>query len=266
MEIRCANCGQPALKGDNVCWHCGDPLPGYEEEALEEVRVKEGWGPSTSSTSIIVYAGITVAVFAALILVMIALGERPQVQVSIGTRPADEWELVTNADQSLTTHLPQEWSWFDGSLVEHSDQLRSLIAEESSFLRGTHPLGGGVDDLEFDFLAISPKRGSESTPVFMIVATSEKLNRLSYNDAAIYLDEGDFVISELIFNDNFERSHLTIVTQTELEPDGATLRCRQQFIKGEESAMLLALCAPSNLYTSQQTLFEEIWNNFQRLS
>lgn len=266
MDNRCANCGQPALTTDNICWHCGEPLPWYEEDGPEEVRVKEGWGRSAPMPSVVFYAGITVAVVIALIIVMSSLGSQPQVQVSIGTRPADDWELVTDANTSLTAHLPLAWNWYDSANVEQNDRLRNLVNDDRSFLSGTFPLGEAVDDLEVRFLAHRPRAGSGTVPTFMIVATSQKLNRLSYDDAAVFLDEGDFAISELRYIDNFQRSFLSIVTETELEVSGDRLRCRQQFIRGKHEGMLLSLCAPTNFYTAQQGTFEEIWNSFQRLS
>lgn len=266
MDSRCANCGQPALTTDNICWHCGERLPWYEEDAPEEISVKEGWGRSASASSIVLYAGITVAVVFALIIVMSSLGSQPQVQVSIGTRAPDEWELITDANRSLTAYLPQDWTWFDSANVEQGDRLRELIAEDGSFLSGTFPLGGAVDDLEVVFLALSPTMDSSTLPTFMVVAKSEKLNRLSYGDASVYLDEGDFSISEMRYIDNFERSYLSIVTEPEVESAGDQLRCRQQFIKGEDEGMLLALCAPVRFYTAQQIIFAEIFNSFQRLS
>ncbi|MGB3713921.1 MAG: hypothetical protein WA996_05765 [Candidatus Promineifilaceae bacterium] len=229
--------------------------------------MKDGWGRSASVSSVVLYAGITVVVVIVLIIVMSSLGNEPQVQVSIGTRAPDDWELVTTADKSLTAHLPQGWNWFDRANVEQEDRLRELIAEDGSFLAGTFPLGGAVDDLEVVFLAVGPTSGSSILPTFMVVATSEKLNRLSYGDTSVFLDEGDFTISEMRYIDNFDRSYLSIVTEPELESAGDQLRCRQQFIKGEDEGMLLALCAPTTrFYTVQQIIFEEIFNSFQRLS
>jgi len=266
MEHRCANCGQPALTTDNVCWHCGEPLPWYDEEATEEVRVKEGWGPRASTSSVIFYAGITVVVVLALIFVMSSLANQPQVQVTIGTRPVEGWELITDVDQSLTTHLPQDWTWFDSADSEQSSQILELLAGSEAYLSGTNPLGGAVDDLEVVILALGSTLNLDVASPFLIVSRSEKLNRLSYDDAAVFLDEGDFNISELRFIDNFERSHLKIVVEPNTDDSSDRLRCRQQFIRGEEESLLLSLCAPVIFYATQQAIFEEIANNFQRLS
>jgi len=266
QDNRCANCGQPALTTDNICWHCGEPLPWYEENAAEEVRVKEGWGLRASPSSILIYAGITIFVVLALVFVMSALAGQPKVQVSLGTRPAEGWEVITDADQTITAYLPLEWTWYDGADSEGQDRISTLLAESGHYLEGTNPLGGAVDDLTVAFLALSPVTSSDGISPFMIVARSEKLNRLEYDDASIFVDEGDAVISELRFIDNFERSHLKVVTEQELGSTNERLRCRQQFIRGEDASVILSLCAPARYYTSQQTLFEEIANSFQRLS
>jgi hypothetical protein len=266
MDARCANCGQPALTTDNICWHCGERLPWYKDDASEEVSVKEGWGRTASVSSVVLYAGITIAVVIGLIIVMSSLGSQPQVQVSIGTRTLDDWQLVTDANKSLTAHLPQGWSWFDSAIDEQAGHLRGLIAEDGSFLTGASPLGGAVDDLEVVFVALSPTTGANGLPTFMVVAKSEKLNRLSYGEASVFLDEGDFSISEMRYIDNFDRSYLSIVAQPESETVGGQLRCRQQFIKGDDDGMLFALCAPERSYPAQQIIFEEIYNSFQRLS
>jgi hypothetical protein len=266
MDSRCPNCGQPALTTDNKCWHCGELLPWHDEDSPEKVSVKEVWGRSAPASSFVLYAGITAVVLIALIAVMLSLGSQPQVQVSVGTREPDEWDLVTDENRTLTAYLPQEWSLFDSAIHDQDVRLDELTMEDESYLSGTSPLGGAVDDLEVIFLALSPSLGASTSPTFMIVAESEKLNRLSYGDASLYVDEGDFSISELRFIDNFERSYLTITSEPELETDGDPLRCRQQFIKGEDTGMLFALCAPVRFYTAQQVRFEEIFNSFQRLS
>ena len=265
-DNRCANCGQPALTTDNVCWHCGKPVPWFDEDVTEEVRVKEGWGLRASPSSILIYAGITVVVILALVFVMSSLAGQPKIQVSLGTRPVEGWEVVTDSGQTLTTYLPQEWTRYDGADPEQGEKISELLAENGHFLEGTNPLGGAVDDLSVAFLAQSTVRSSEGISPFMIVARSEKLNFLEYDEASIFVDEGDIAISEMRFIDNFERSHLKIVAEQELESANERLRCRQQFIRGEGDAVLLSLCAPVRCYTSQQTIFEEIANSFQRLS
>jgi hypothetical protein len=133
-------------------------------------------------------------------------------------------------------------------------------------IAGTYPLGEAVDDLELAIVGFGPAMGVDIIPAFMVVATSNKLNRLSYEDAEIFLVEGDFSLAELRYIDNFDRSHLSITTETTLDGSENSIRCRQQFVKGEESGMLVSLCAPSYRYAVHQFLFEEILNSFQRLS
>jgi hypothetical protein len=267
MEHRCENCGQLSLKSDQVCWHCGEPMPWYDEDALEKVQVKDGWGRNAPPSSLFLYAGITVAVLLGLFLVMASLGQQPQVQITLGTRPPDEWELITSVDKNLTFHIPVEWNWFDAGDSDHQDRLHTLVAGDKSYLAGTLPLGEAVDDLEVLFLAHSPLVSSEVTPAFMVVATSSKLNRLTYEDAITYLREGDFVLSQLQLIDNFEKSHLSIIVETaSQDPSLDRLRCRQQFIRGDDLGMLATLCAPIQRYTANQATFEEIARSFQRLA
>ena len=265
-ELRCPNCGQRSLAADNVCWHCGEPLPWFEEDDTEEVRVREGWGARATPTSLITYAVITIIVIAALFIVTVLLAGQPKVQSSLGTRPAEGWREFTNDGKTLRTYLPETWTVLDGTLPDQGEQIAELLDERGYLIQGAYPLGSAVDDLEVIFAAQgTPEAPSGVTP-FMIVAESKKLNRLEYSDASLFLDEGDFAISELKYIDDFEKSHLKIVMEQQLPDQRDTIRCRQQFIKGENLGMLMALCAPIRYYASQQAIFEEISSIFQRLS
>jgi len=48
--------------------------------------------------------------------------------------------------------------------------------------------------------------------------------------------------------------------------EGDSLRCRQQYILGNESVMLAAVCSPEIRYRAQQDKILGILESFQRLS
>jgi hypothetical protein len=240
-------------------------LPGYEDEPQANTSVKQDWSGNVPVGSVVLYSAITLVVIVALFLVLAKLGSEPQVQISVGTRPAQGWEQFTDDDKSITFYIPLEWDRHDGS-GDNEAQIDALASENRWLIAGTVPLGNAVDDLELAFVGLGPTIGQDIIPAFMVVATSKKLNRLSYEDAEIFLDEGEFTLAELRFIDNFDRSHLSIITENTLENEDIQLRCQQQFVKGEESGMLVSMCAPSVRYTDHQSLFEEILNHFQRLT
>lgn len=132
---------------------------------------------------------------------------------------------------------------------------------------GVHPFAAEVDDLEINFLA-QEENGDQNQPgPFLVVATSQVLSGLSYQEARQFLTDSEALVRGTRIVDDFDKSNLSIFVDTPLEDEtGDSLRCRQQFIIGDEDAMLVAVCSPRNHYASREYQILTILESFQRLS
>lgn len=254
-----------ALETDNTCWHCGEPLPGREDAGRKKVKVRESWAREAGPGSVAVFAGLTLLVVVAALLVSIALGRRPQLQVRLGTRPPPNWTFYTASDESFTVSLPDSWTWLDDNDPQVTGELQAMIDGDERFRLATHPLGAEVDDLIIRFLAHGQQLDDRHRS-FMIIAGSSLLNRLTYREAVSFLSQSDYDLQEVRFVDDFDKSHVRIIVNTPLtDGSGEAIRCRQQFVLGRSESLLASLCAPENAYPALASQFDEIMTTFQHL-
>ncbi len=271
MRIRCENCGRAALDNDEVCWHCGRPLPGREGAGRKKVRARESWTRDGGPGSIAVFGGLTLAVVVAAALVMAALGRQPQLQVRLGTRTPPGWTFLTPAAGRFTITLPDDWTWLDAADPDDAAQLEVLEEQQPRLRLATHPLGAETDDMDLLFAAGNPLRGQAERP-FLVVAASPLLNRLTYQEAVNFLAGSDYDILAVRFVDDFDKSHVAILVDTPLadaairSQDGQIIRCRQQFVLGQEQSLLLSLCAPAETFDAYANTFDQILASFQHLN
>lgn len=282
MIARCDNCGQPALDTDKVCWHCGRPLAGRDIEELDKIPVNQGWQQTKSLGTIGGYIVVAVIVIVAAVLVTRSLGRQPKVSASVGERPPEGWEAVTDFNGRFTFHLPQEWRWFEQAQREEraDPPLPALLEAGQLFGPGTNPFGAETDDLAIDFLAVpisdtavfeneaAVTQALATAEAFMLVARSKRLNRLTYTEMAQFLLNSDYRILQAEQVEEIDRSYLTIAVETPLEggDDFEFLRCNQQFFLGREESMLVTVCAKDTAYTIYQRTFNDILTSFRRLS
>ncbi len=265
MNIRCANCGQMALETDGKCWHCDEPLPGREHAARKRVRVRESWARDGGPAAIAVYGGLTVLVVLAALLVMRSLGQKPQLQVRLGNRTPPGWTFLPGGDGRFTVTLPDTWTWFEGAIPAEAEALESLIQGDNRLPMATHPLGAETDDMQILFAA-EGQPGDPDSSLFMVVAASDRLNLLTYDEALAFLLKDNSDLGEVRFVDNFDKSHVSIIATTPLDDSSeAAIRCRQQFVLGREVSLLASLCAPAGDYAAYGDHFDEIMASFQHL-
>jgi hypothetical protein len=156
MNPRCDNCGQLALDTDKVCWHCGRPLDGRDNEAPEKVAVNKGWQQTQSLGTIGGYVVVAVVVIVAALLVTNNLSKQPRVSASVGDRVPEGWEVISDLQFRYSFYLPQDWTWFEPVRRERREDppLTYLLEKEKYFLAGMNPFQGETEDLEIDFLAV----------------------------------------------------------------------------------------------------------------
>jgi hypothetical protein len=267
MHLRCENCEQLALDSDVVCWHCGQPLLGREETTEEEVQVSESWQQSVSLSSLGAYLGLTLVVIVAALLVMRSLGQQPLLQVNRGVRPPDGWQRISDTERSFTFWLPKEWYWYDESDPEQKPAFREEVESNPLYQASMSPLGAEVDDVELMFVALKPGIEDEETAGFVVIGRSETLNRLSYEDALTFLNNSQYQVLNAGFVDELEKNHVILEVETQVAgADFDSLRCHQQFIRGEQESILVTACSPSNKFEGLLQEVGIILNSFQRLS
>ena len=276
MIARCENCGQTALENDKVCWHCGRPLAGRDPEQPDKVAVKKGWQQTQSIGAAGGYITIAVMVVLATVFVTRLLGTQPRVAASVGERPPEGWETIQDFARTFTFHLPEEWSWFEPTRREkRSDPpLETMLADNSSFLLGTHPFGAEAEDLEIIFLGTEimtetqTAASAELADAFLLVAKSSQLNRLTYEEVAQFLQSSSYRILEVEIVEELDNSYMGVQVETPVGDDlnFAYWRCRQQFFLGDEESLLVTVCAKDTVYTAYQRTFDTILTRFRRLS
>lgn len=267
MANRCDHCGEPALDTDDVCWHCGMSLRGQEEQPpSSKTQIKEGWQESTTPTAVVFYVGLTIFIILATVILMVMLSRQPLVQIRLGTRVPNNWQQVTTADLSFTLYLPSRWQWLDSALSNQQQVLDDRLAESEIYLLGSQPFGKEIDDLVVEFLAQEASESMDQDGMFLIVATSDLLNRLSYDEAEDFLLSGDYVINDVTFVENYEKSHLRYDLQIDgSDQDSSKIICRQMLILGTSEAMLVSLCRPLKSARNYENTFVDILDSFQRL-
>jgi hypothetical protein len=271
MNVRCENCGQPALGTDVNCWHCGQPFPGRDEEKVYKPKVKAGWQHELSLSAIGAYAGLTLLVIVITWFLTNSLGKQPLVQTRFGTRPASGWELLTASDQQFTVMLPKTWEWADGSSPGDAARISRMLADDRLYRAGTYPAGTEVDDLVFLFVAQGPERVGEEIAPFFFVSKSKKLNSLSYLEALEYYRNGQHQVSSANMVTDYDRTHLSIIVRPPLNdrPGGgdgpSELYCRQQLIQADSDSLLVAACSAHGRRNAYESIFNDMLGSFQRL-
>jgi len=252
---------------DATCWHCGQPLANRAAKEAGVVITADTWRSSRNTDNVVPYLIITVAVIVATLVVMRVIGRQPQLQLAIGATVPEGWKPVSPADNSFFFNLPEGWILWDGTDVEQVTTLEQHLSENEYLTLGVHPFAAEVDDLEINFLA-QEENGDQNQPgPFLVVATSQVLSGLSYQEARQFLTDSEALVRGTRIVDDFDKSNLSIFVDTPLEDEtGDSLRCRQQFIIGDEDAMLVAVCSPRNHYASREYQILTILESFQRLS
>lgn len=260
MELRCPNCQQMVMGGDELCWQCGQKLP-----QVENAGTPLAAAPSPTFQlqipPLYLYSLFTIALFLLAVFFMRQLSQTPLVQAKTVWLPAD-WHHVTNANQTVTLDLPQSWTWFDAYRPLHQPffaQLPTAILENGSPLL----IPSAKDKLLF---WAAPTENWADAPVSLIVIESPPLNALSAAQALERVEQSDakIVVGELV--ENFDKSHalflLDLITSSQNQ-----MRCRQQFIPATDPfpAWLVAICGQMANYPTYDRDINAILQSFQRL-
>lgn len=249
---------------DTVCWHCGEPLAEIEESFQEVAKPVSDRKQEGAGESPLVYGVMTAFIIVAAVIVMFLLGNRPRVQIGLGTIVPGSWQSVSPEDLSFYVNLPSDWQAWDGSDRDLADEFKEVLSRNSRFLAGTQPLGAEVADMQVTFVALDEGSGTDAGEFFLVVGLSRRLAGLTYEEAGQFLSQSDYAVRRVEYIDDFDRSHLSI--DVEVQADGideGILRCQQQFIRGDSESMLASLCGPRRFYLNRQFEISKILDSFQ---
>lgn len=99
---------------------------------------------------------------------------------------------------------------------------------------------------------------------FIVIGRSNTLSRLSYEGALQYLGGSDYTVLEAEMVDEFDKSHLSVLVDIPVSSDESdALRCRQQFVRSRQDAVIAAACVQAGRYAIHEALFASALAAFQ---
>lgn len=268
MVFRCEHCGQTVMATDSQCWHCGRKLPNRvikpERRARPETAVPTDSLPLPAFGTILLYAGLTAVALLILIATTRAIGQAPLLVINSSNRPQAGWQPFTDPRQQYTLNLPKTWQVVDMTQAATAPELRSsppLQALASTFT-------ALVGDAELLFLGAEDTAVFPSgTPVFVLVAHSQRLQQLTPQQIADYAQQQ---LPENVTIVNVElpdKDALIPVTALlfNLEQGDQIWRCLEHFVPEAQGLYLVNTCTSFGQFPIHQSDFESILRSFQPL-
>jgi hypothetical protein len=150
------------------------------------------------------------------------------------------------------------------ALAEEATEIEALLESNILYFAGLEPWSTEVGDMSILFLALEPDEPDDLTTPFIVIGQSSTLSRLSYEGAAQYLAGSGYTIHEAALVDDFDKSHLSLLVDIPvIAAESNALRCRQQFVRNRESAVIVAACAPAGRFAAKEALFTSALAAFQ---
>ncbi|MDX1686728.1 MAG: hypothetical protein R3248_01985 [Candidatus Promineifilaceae bacterium] len=256
MPKRCPHCDQLIMEDEAVCWNCGQPT-GVDPPETESEKEQEETTRTLLLSPVAIYTALTAVVIVSALLLTTLLGRLPRLQAA-GIQPPEEWQRVTDENETFTLFLPPDWRFVDPGNEEERATLTRLLAENDRLRDALFPWYQ-VRDLETLFLAASdPPEAAAQPDQLFLVARSATLNQLSYIELISVVERSDVIISAAEIVDDFDRRYAYAQLRTR-----TGLFCQQQYLLGDEELLLTAFCA-SPEEPSTNTL-ELVRRTFQRL-
>jgi hypothetical protein len=265
MIRTCENCSRPLFDTDTICWHCGQKqsLPSQLESTAEQEQ------PSSDSTIeddpepepepvapvlTLFYGGLTVVVALALLLTIRSLGQSPIVTLKPDSSQG-EWVSLTSLDKSFTIDIPAKWGWQFLEEKRAKSSITDLLENDNRIMTAITPLGDLVPDVEYLLVA-------QNDSSLLVVARSERLNRLSAQQAVTSLQEEQFdniIVTEADLIQAASGEAKAVFT---LKHKDTPLQCDQYFVPGSSETYVVATCSLIESYKQQQGDFETILDSF----
>ena len=276
MSETCPNCAKPVLASDTTCWHCGTVLPKRAKpQAAGSPPAVARVGPlsrrrdaaADAATdydlrAVGIYGLLTLALIAALGLVMHALGQQPILVRS--TALGGDWVTVADSELRYVLSLPTDWQWLDVAYRDQSELLAEIIERQPAVGRALAPLGDPAGDVEILAVALGTQDLSAAEPIpFAVIGRSAQLRELEPQAALDMLAGQGLSVTEATID-----SRLAGQTQARFKvfDPSTTYQCRHLFVADPSSyGYLVAACAPQAGYGTLQQQLDDLLDTFQLL-
>jgi hypothetical protein len=266
MARTCDNCRRPVFDTDTVCWHCGWKLPIPAQSEPETSSAAQNLAEADSSSAsdpvawpvVFFYGVLTAVTFLALVLLMRSLGLSPT--IALKTDSGSGERILLNDPQKLfAVEIPADWTWYFQHGAQSQTSLASLVEEDARIQKAVAPLGDIVPDIDYLLFA-------ENEFEFLVVTRSERLNRLTAQQAVISLRQELFenitVTEARLTQDKAAGDTAVFVLQRTDQP----LYCWQSFSPGPSATYLVAACTPSENQNLFNPELNTVINSFTILS
>lgn len=262
----CHNCGRDLLPGDTDCWHCGwhpvgngdqvgrGKIPGNQPDTQPRLQFK----PFAS------YAGLTLALAVAALLLMSSLAQEPLADFVLERTPPPGWTTVIGQTTDFSLLLPPEWRWLEGA-GSGRNTLDELLARRPEATQVIMPLLGALSDLQIVLFASgSAPNGRAPVTGFLIIAHAPPPAMLTAEEALQLMrssDSGVRVLRATLFKDL--RSTARGAFLVELGGSEQRMECREEFVSESSGAFLVAACAQSSLFSEFASSYQAMVRSFR---
>lgn len=271
MTYQCENCGQAALETDVICWHCGHALPRQQNKAADETAVSPPSAPSLSASlslplpSIAAYGGLTLIIIIALLWVMQALGQQPQVVQSLGDTLPPGWTAVTDTNREFTLNLPAQWAVWDRSNPQQEEGFITMLRQNEQYQTALAPYDTAADDRQLLLLA-QTDQAETAVPAFIMITRSQKISQFTPEQMTRLLEAGPASLE--LQRANLEvsingREQITYITAMPYQDQ--PLRCHHLFYKDTPDSYLITGCVSQDGYATYTNLLHNVLVSFQPL-
>ena len=266
MARTCDNCSRPVFDTDTVCWHCGWKLTvpaQFEPETALAAENHAETDPSAEPESVewpiaLFYGVLTAVTFLALILLMRSLGQSPTIALRADSI-SGEWVFLIDPQKLFTIDIPVDWTWYFLHGPQSQRSLAGLVEDDARIPTAVAPLGDIVPDIDYLLFA-------ENESEFLVVARSERLNRLTAEQAVISLREEIFeniTVSEARLTQDTAAGDTAVFV---LRRTDQPLYCWQSYSPSRSETYLVTACTPSENYNLFSPELTSVINSFRILS
>ena len=269
MTNTCQNCGQPALETDAICWHCGQPLASQKSkpnQASGETAVFSESLPPLPMKSIAAYGGLTLVIMIALLWVMQALGQQPQVVRSLSSSLKPGWTAVTDHNQIFTLNIPAQWQKLDRYDPQQEAAFITAMRQNSQYQAALAPYDALADDRQLLLLAqAEPTETETAVPAFILVTRSRQISQLTPDEVTTLLkaDPAGFELQRVNLEATVNgREQVTYIAKLPYENHLS----ENDSVNSEEFDSYLILgCVSQDGYSTYTNIFHDILISFQPL-
>jgi hypothetical protein len=263
MKRTCENCSRPLFDTDTICWHCGQKqsLPIQPETTLEQppnnttLENDPEREPEPVATALtLYYGGLTVVIALTLLLIIRSLGQSPIVTLNPDSSQG-EWVSLNSSDKLFTIDIPANWDWqfLEGKQAQSS--IIDLLENDHRIMTAISPFGDLVPDVEYLLVA-------QNDSSLLVVTRSERLNRLSTQQAVTSLQEEKFdniIVTEAHLIEAAPGDVKAVFT---LKHTDTPLQCDQYLVPGPSETYVVAACSLIEIYKQQHGDFKTALDSF----